>query len=1562
MANNTNLVLQLLITARDQASGIIGNIKTQLAALAVAITGAFSIKEAANFEVALDAIRARSDETGPALDALIESAKVAAQTLGPQFGYSATQAAGGIKELIAAGFDGEEAVKALNGTLALAAMEGIEVSQAAVLMSDAIAQFGLTAADASNVADILAKSAGLVAATATDMGEALKYTGNSASQAGFSLTQTAAILDVLAKAGLRGSEAGTGLASVLGVLQNPAHAATKALLDMGATSLELSDVLDFIESRGLNAAEAISLFGEQGGRVLNTLLAQGGNDAIDEFGNKIKNTGRSAEETARIMKENLLGAFDRFWESLKRVGIELGTPKLEPFAKGLDNLTASLNTFASNDRIHVFQAAMAEGFSRIYNAARDLANNINWESVSAGASTAFSAIQEAVNTTLTSLQNIYASLTGRWPDAAELAGQATSQLVEVWGNLKLAADTAGNAISSFADGIREKLGGPTLDAVVKLAGLRDELDISKLSYDGFRKALDAGKNTQEAVADAWESLKGKLAGVSPAAKDAAAAYQKAQESLANGTGTQEQVKSAWEAMTVTLDKADPVTRAMTSAYERMTAALASGKTIQDAVTESHDQQAEAAKRVKDAEGQASQQALDSKTAWGELKATLAEFSSVTVPQVFQDLGAAVATLLTSIRDLANRVASWGNAIVDALLPAFEVVSGAVKALSSGVAALVGVFVPSMEGMKASGSAMGSALMVAFSGIAGLLTAMAAGAMAAAQGVLQLALEAGKLTGAVSDDQAKELQNRILKIGDAAGEMAAVSAKAFEFAGKSQEDFIAAITGSNAQMDAAKKAAQDAAKALGEGGLAQASGKAAEAQAALKGKAEALKAAIEKCKAEVKKLAEADLSSVDATTRLGEAQQKLEAMQGDLIQATYEYSSGLISSGEAADSAAVELGKYDKKVIEATPTLEKLKAEMLKTRDAMERTEEAHKNNTLAATADKSITEQLNEARAAAASALTVYRAAIDRQIEGEETALKTAERLRQTDESRIKAMGAVKDASIQLATIHGDEAKVAELLAEKKQEQVEQSKALVNAMTVEIVQAQRLADSLKLKYETLLKTNPLDKTAIENAKEGAIQAQAEADSKRNVVIETEAKIPVMEAEAGQAEIMAGPIGQLTRLYEEQAKEHQRGAEASGRYHDAQVTEAEGELRLAQIRGDAVAEQEAQIKLSDRQIEQAQDLANAAAIEAQDAANALEAKKLELAADDELTKADQEQLAAMEASTAAKADAANAAQQHADQMRDEAEAAAELAKEQEAAAETARQAAKAAGLISDAYNAAISSLAGLSDAAVAEFKRLRGEIVPTGDELDALRDKTEKLDAAVSRVGVADGMVKFLTKIAADSNTVTKAFLGQAEAAERLTEQLNKVGEAGGATGGALETLIRQAENSGEQFALLDQARLDNLQSAIESANDKLRAMQDETQSAQDRLTELNAERLQAQGQDQKAELLRQQLDYQQQLAEIENQRQTAELTGNRDLLAILTEQKQVLEDINAAKVSNITAEAATPPRSTTSTSAGSGGGLQQTFNINVDGKDLLSEDQIRNKIMPVLARATRLNA
>jgi chromosome segregation ATPase len=113
-----------------------------------------------------------------------------------------------------------------------------------------------------------------------------------------------------------------------------------------------------------------------------------------------------------------------------------------------------------------------------------------------------------------------------------------------------------------------------------------------------------------------------------------------------------------------------------------------------------------------------------------------------------------------------------------------------------------------------------------------------------------------------------------------------------------------------------------------------------------------------------------------------------------------------------------------------------------------------------------------------------------------------------------------------------------------------------------------------------------------------------------------------------------------------------------------------------------------------------------------------------------------------------------------------------------------------------------------------------------------------------------------------------------------------------------------------QFDLLDRQSLDNLRSALDSANAKLQEMKDATQSAKDHLAELNATLLESEGQDQKAKILRQQLDYEQQLAAIEAQRATADAAHNRDLVSVLDEQRSVLDQINATKLASLEADAA----------------------------------------------------
>ena len=379
------------------------------------------------------------------------------------------------------------------------------------------------------------------------------------------------------------------------------------------------------------------------------------------------------------------------------------------------------------------------------------------------------------------------------------------------------------------------------------------------------------------------------------------------------------------------------------------------------------------------------------------------------------------------------------------------------------------------------------------------------------------------------------------------------------------------------------------------------------------------------------------------------------------------------------------------------------------------------------------------------------------------------------------------------------------------------------------------------------------------------------------------------------------------------------------YTAVRLKEIDGSIRVAQAKGDEAEVSRLQAEQQEVLIEQAEQIAANRAQEATDAQNAVNAKTMELAADGELSEADRRQIADLQAVADSKRAAAQEAFNHADALRKEAEAGRELpsvwedanqriqrmAKTSDEATKASAANAKAAGdTISGFYNASISVLSSLSEGAVAEFKRMRGEIVPTGDALDVVRDRIDKTNDSLNRMGTGNGaMSNFLAQITRDANEVQKAFLGQAEAAERFIEQLDQVGQGGQFAGQALETLIRQAQESKDQFKLLDDSRLDQLQSAIDAANDKLREMQEETQSARERLAELNAEILEEQGQDQQAELLRQQLDYQQQLAELEAQRQEATMTGNRELLELLTQQESKLSELNRLKVANIQADA-----------------------------------------------------
>lgn len=360
-----NLLLQLLITAKDDASAVFGKLFSFLdrttSATANIIRAQFTnlfgggLDGAMDFEAQLDRVQAKGGYT----EAQMQELKSAAQQLGAQFGVSGTQAAQGMESLAAAGLSAVDAIKTLPPVLALAASEQISADAAAQKLIDSLSIMGLGFEDASRMADVLAKGANITTSSASQLAEALTQAGGMARAAGLNLEFTVAALDLLHKNGIKGSEAGTALKAILTSLLDPASKASAELTALGITSRDLGTVLGQLQAKGGAANAAILAFGTEAGPGLRALISEG-QAGLQEYTAQLNNAGGAADAAANEMSGNLKAASESLksaWESLKAALLE---PLLEPLAKQAQALSRAFQTALSNGSIQGLQTLLKE--------------------------------------------------------------------------------------------------------------------------------------------------------------------------------------------------------------------------------------------------------------------------------------------------------------------------------------------------------------------------------------------------------------------------------------------------------------------------------------------------------------------------------------------------------------------------------------------------------------------------------------------------------------------------------------------------------------------------------------------------------------------------------------------------------------------------------------------------------------------------------------------------------------------------------------------------------------------------------------------------------------------------------------------------------------------------------------------------------------------------------------------------------------------------------------------------------------------------------------------------
>lgn len=207
-----------------------------------------AVTESMNFEQQMANVKAVSGATGNEMKKLSDLSV----EMGEKTKFSSVEAGKGVEELIKAGVGLTDIINGgLEGALNLATAGELELGEAAEIASTALNSFKADNLSVAEAANILSGAAN---ASATDVRE-LKYGLSMASAvaAGTGLTfkDTSTALAVFAQNGLKGSDAGTSLKTMLLNLVPSTKEATRTMFDLGLGAMDTNKAMQFLEERGI---------------------------------------------------------------------------------------------------------------------------------------------------------------------------------------------------------------------------------------------------------------------------------------------------------------------------------------------------------------------------------------------------------------------------------------------------------------------------------------------------------------------------------------------------------------------------------------------------------------------------------------------------------------------------------------------------------------------------------------------------------------------------------------------------------------------------------------------------------------------------------------------------------------------------------------------------------------------------------------------------------------------------------------------------------------------------------------------------------------------------------------------------------------------------------------------------------------------------------------------------------------------------------------------------------------------------------------------------------------
>ena len=382
----------------------------------VTALGTAAVKTASDFDSAMSKVAAVSGATGDDLQALRDKAR----EMGSKTKFSASEAAEAMNYMAMAGWKTNDMLSGIDGIMNLAAASGEDLATTSDIVTDALTAFGLTAQGSGHFADVLAAASSNANTNVSMLGESFKYCAPIAGALGFSCEDTAEALGLMANAGIKSTQSGTSMRSIMTALSGDVKFCSAAFGEMEiATSnsdgsmRSLSDILadcrvafdQMSESEKASAAE--TLVGKNAMSGFLALMNAAPAD-IDKLSGAIANCDGTSLSMAETMQDNLAGQLTILKSQLEELAISFGEilmPVIREMIAKIQGFVDKLNALDSATKqtilkIGLMAAALGPLLIVIGKTISSIGNMMTFISkiptMIAGAKTAFSTLGAAI--------------------------------------------------------------------------------------------------------------------------------------------------------------------------------------------------------------------------------------------------------------------------------------------------------------------------------------------------------------------------------------------------------------------------------------------------------------------------------------------------------------------------------------------------------------------------------------------------------------------------------------------------------------------------------------------------------------------------------------------------------------------------------------------------------------------------------------------------------------------------------------------------------------------------------------------------------------------------------------------------------------------------------------------------------------------------------------------------------------------------------------------------------------------------------------------------------------